>query len=348
MNETEIIHQLKTNYPTRIEKPLHTVKDIISLALSHFTISSIQSIRWHSQYFNFKNVTHVLIDDQWIQKQIYLEEMVKYVYINDLIYLFQHPEICPNILSKEFGLSIQQLRLKNGNVVKNLPIKYFASPKTIKSNGNVFYFNSFTIAENEKYLQAELFRLVIDRDKYDTLHFHVEGNYGGDLIPVHFILMALCGQKEKWMTKYHIQERNFKTKKLFTRLWDPWTYESFAADLNISIRTTTPYTGKVFLYVNEQCGSATWYFITYLIYAFASKIFRETQIIHGRRIKTGTFTSSQLKLIGFSSTSSGDGNAEEFKIDKDTTITVPLQVTIKRSIKQADWSRFWLPRPKLS
>ena len=142
MNETEIIHVLKTYYPQKFEKPLHTVKDIISLGLSHFTISDIKSIRWHSQYYNFENVTHVLIDDHWIEKQVYLTELVKYVYINDLIYLFQHPEICPNILSKEFGLSIQQLRLKNGNVVKNLPIQYFASPKAIKSNGNVFYFNA--------------------------------------------------------------------------------------------------------------------------------------------------------------------------------------------------------------
>lgn len=347
MNEKKIINVLKTYYPIKIEKPLTDIADVLSLELSHMSISNMPSMRWSNHYMDFKHVTHVFVDSSWIPKKHYLETFVRYIYINDLIYLYENPEIFPifsDQILEQLGLLVQSYRLKNGSEVKTIPVKKFPLIKQVKSNGNNFVFTSFDLDTNGKYLRDELLRLVINRDKYDTLNFHLEGCYGGDLIPVHFIMMTLCGGKEKWMTQYHTKQRNMSTKRTFTWLWDPWTYESFIESLNISIQSTSRYTGKINLHVNKECGSTTWYFITYMIYAFSTRIKRETKTVYGRKIKLGTFTSSQLKLIGYSSTSSGDGNAQEIKVDRNTKVTVPLQATIERPIKQTDWNRFWLPK----
>ena len=100
---------------------------------------------------------------------------------------------------------------------------------------------------------------------------------------------------------------------------------------------TTKYNGKIFLYMNKQNGSAVWYFITYLIYAFGENIIRYKK--HG--IKFGKINSNQLQLYGQSGTTSGDGNPEKIKY-KNIEILQPTEQFISCSIKKYDWNRFWL------
>ena len=45
-------------------------------------------------------------------------------------------------------------------------------------------------------------RLIKNRDKYKSIHFHLDNNGGGDNIPGHLILRCLVGKKEKWMKKH--------------------------------------------------------------------------------------------------------------------------------------------------
>jgi len=64
---------------------------------------------------------------------------------------------------------------------------------------NHFYFSSFNIVNNKKELKKELMRLFINRDKYKSIHFHLDNNGGGDIVPAHLIIRCLVGKKESWM-----------------------------------------------------------------------------------------------------------------------------------------------------
>lgn len=279
--------------------------------------------------------------------------MVNYVYITDMIFLIEFPDRCPVICSEttgtQLGIGIELLRLTDGTEVNPTPNQYLEH-KALKPKQNKFVFESFHIDSNETNIRSELQRLiqqlVIYRDKYDSLDFHLENSPGGDLIPVHILLLVLCGSKQPWMTPYHVIQRNYRTKRLKHFKWDPWELnelDGLKIDINTLQQHRQPYKGKINLYVNEKCGSSTWYFITYMIYAFASKINRQTTSIYGRNIKLGSFTSKQLKLHGYSTTSSGDGNSVDVSIGRHKYVSVPLQENIDRPVKTMDWNRFWIP-----
>jgi hypothetical protein len=64
---------------------------------------------------------------------------------------------------------------------------------------NHFYFESFDVLNNKKNLRHELLRLFKNRDKFTSIHFHLDNNRGGDIVPAHLIIRCLIGKKEKWM-----------------------------------------------------------------------------------------------------------------------------------------------------
>ena len=64
---------------------------------------------------------------------------------------------------------------------------------------NHFYFDSFNVDLNHKKIKHELDRLIHRRDDFDAIHFHLDNNGGGDLVPVHLILRCLIGKREPWM-----------------------------------------------------------------------------------------------------------------------------------------------------
>jgi hypothetical protein len=214
------------------------------------------------------------------------------------------------------------------------------TPK-INNSSNHFYFNSFN--NKTPNLNKDIERLIENRDKYNNIHFHLEGNGGGDLIPVHLIIRTLVGKKQKWMRN---TIKILKNKKKYE--WDNWKEEIAHPDyfntLGIKIlpHYETKYNGKIYLYMDEHCGSSTWYFITYLIYAFSSKIYRYSKKCYGIDIKYGEIESKQLKLYGHSATTSGDGNSELININNDIKIYCPTEQFISCSVKHKDWNRFWV------
>jgi hypothetical protein len=104
--------------------------------------------------------------------------------------------------------------------------------------------------------------------------------------------------------------------------WDCWREEDKISPNYRAVKTlnldhlpnyTTKYNGKIYLHMTKQNGSAAWFFITYLIYAFSNKINRYSKKCYGQTIKYGTIESNQLKIIGHSGTTSGNCNAISVK-----------------------------------
>jgi len=248
-------------------------------------------------------------------------------------------------------LNIQKLILDNNVIIeisytKNIKYNLIWNEKLSKKidKPNHFYFESFNVNQNKKNLKTEIIRLFINRNNYKTIHFHLDNNGGGDLVPVHLILRCLCGKKEKWMKNI---------KKILTNKniieWNCWNEDDQHAnnyqvvknlDLDFIPNYNNKYTGKIYLYMNKQNGSAAWFFITYLIYAFANKIKRYHKKCFGQIIKFGNIESKQLVLRGHSGTTSGDGNSIEININK-IKIICPTEQFLSCSIKNKDWNRFW-------
>lgn len=245
---------------------------------------------------------------------------------------------------------------KKNKITNSILVKYTKYPlyKIIENNNifskssgkNHFFLNSFNILKNKSYLKNELMRLFINRDKYKSIHFHLDDNRGGDLIPVHLIIRCLVGQRESWMKNVEKRLSNGKIMK-----WDPWkedqvdnpNYKRFTElDLDFVPDYKDKYKGKIYLYMHNYNGSSSWYFITYLIYAFSNKIKRFNKKCFGKVLKFGKLIGkNQLKLKGISSTCSGDGNSKIIDF-KEIKISCPTIQIIHSSVKDNDWNRFWI------
>jgi hypothetical protein len=133
--------------------------------------------------------------------------------------------------------------------------------------------------------------------------------------------------------------------------WDCWKEEEIDSpnyevvkklNLNQLPNYNTKYKGKIYLHMSKINCSASWFFITYLIYSFGGKIKRYNKKCYGYTIKYGSISSnSNLKLLGHSGTSSGDGSIIH-KIYKNIDIVCPTEQFISSSIKERDWNRFWV------
>ena len=216
--------------------------------------------------------------------------------------------------------------------------------KDIIKKDNHFYLESFSVSDNYKNLKIEIDRLIKNRDKYKTIHFHLNNNGGGDNVPVNIIIRCLVGRRERWMKNI---KKIIASKQVFE--WNCWEEENENSPNNEVVRKfnldnlpnyESKYNGKIYLHMNTQNGSATWFFITYLIYAFANKIHRYSKKCYGQNIKYGTIESDNLILLGHSDTSSGDGNDVSIKCNN-IEIKCPTEQFVSSSIKKNDWNRFW-------
>jgi len=251
-------------------------------------------------------------------------------------------------------LRIKKIIIKKDTTRKIIDINYTENPSykinlynnsiiKINQNNNHFYFNDF-YDTGFKQIKKELDRLIKFRDTYDNIHFHLDNNIGGSLVPAHFILRCLTGKKEKWMKNI---KKVLQNKMIYE--WDCWKEEDI--DNNIDIKNinlnqlpnyNTKYKGNIYIHMSTQNNSSAWYFITYLIYSFGGKIKRFIKKCYGRTFKYGSISSnSNLKLLGHSGTSSGDGNIIH-KIYKNLEIFCPTEQFISSSIKERDWNRFWV------
>jgi len=216
---------------------------------------------------------------------------------------------------------------------------------------NHFYLNSFDVKSNQHQLTKEIKRLFLHRDEYDDIHFHLDSN-GGDDTPGQLIMWCLVGPRESWMKPV---TKILKNKTEIT--WDVWSESDpenpmnhdtvQALELGNIPTYDTKYSGKIYVYMNPQNDSAAWFFITYLIYAFAKKqdIIRHQSSCFENTYKHGiVLPYHQLILRGKSGTTSGDGNPEPIVVRKnDTNILVqcPTEQIISSSILPKDWNRYW-------
>ena len=250
-------------------------------------------------------------------------------------------------------LNIKKLVIKNEKTGKTIEYKVeytnkisYQLPfqKDIIKKDNHFYLESFSVSDNYKNLKIEIDRLIKNRDKYKTIHFHLNNNSGGDIVPAHIIIRCLVGRRERWMTNI---KKIIENKQVFE--WNCWEEENENSPNNEVVRKfnldnlpnyESKYNGKIYLHMNTQNGSAAWFFITYLIYAFSNKIHRYSKKCYGQNIKYGTIESDNLLLLGHSDTSSGDGNDVSIKFNN-IEIRCPTEQFVSSSIKKYDWNRFW-------
>jgi hypothetical protein len=356
----EINTILKKTYP--IEKT--TFKNICEL--THFRIID----NYLDLYLPFRfDINGKILNGKYKSYQIIKVNNYNYDKYLSIYLLFSNfldnPCISPRFLfnlhrkNKIDILCINTLTIKYKSIQIKIDINYQPKPIikplikkdiNINTNENHFYFSSFSIPDNKEQIRTELMRLFINRNKYKSIHIHLENNGGGDSSPGQLLVKCLIGNnKEPWMKDVKKESKNGNKNEIIE--WDSWhEYEDRKQnykpmqllDLDFVPIYDTKYTGKIHLYMNEFNGSASWYTITYLIYGFGSKIKRFTKECCGKSLKFGTISKdSQLVLHGRSSTCSGDGNSIKTNF-KDISILCPSIQFHTRSFDEIDWNRFWL------
>lgn len=360
----DLIHEIN-----KIFKKYYPVQKTTFRNISDMTHFSIHET-YHNLYLPFKfDINGKILNGKYKSSQIikvnnynWDKYLLLYLSFNNFL---ANPYISLNFLynlhrkNKIDILCINTLTVKYKNIEtiininyqpNQLIIPYRIKQKKIITKENHFYFSSFDISNNKEEIRDELMRLFINRDKYKSIHIHLENNKGGDTAPGQLLVKCLMGNnKESWMKDVKKIDRH-DNKNISTK-WDSWhEYENKNGnykriqllDLDFIPIYDTKYTGKIHLYMNEYSVSATWYTITYLIYGFASKIKRFSKEYYGKTIKFGTISSdSQLVLHGKSSTCSGDGQTIKINF-KDIIINCPTIQIYSRSFDEIDWNRFWL------
>ena len=364
VNSNDLINEinkiLKDIYP--IEKT--TFKNISDM--THFNIINM----YENEYLPFKfDINGKILSGKYRGSQIiqvndhswntYIKLYLSFKNITDYPYVSSNFLFNLHRKNKIDILYIDNITVKYKSKETKMNIKYQSKPliiynikKEIKiiNKKNHFYFSSFDIINNKEEIRTELMRLFINRNKYKSIHVHLENNAGGDSSPGQLLVKCLLGNnKEEWMKD--IKKITRQNGKNMTSVWDSWNeYEKRIGnydriqllDLPFVPIYDSKYTGKIHLYMNEYNASAAWYTITYLIYAFGSKIERFTKECYGKTLKFGTISNdSQLILHGHSSTCSGDGNSIKFNY-KDIIITCPPMQFYNRSFDETDWSRIWV------
>jgi len=370
--KSEINKILSEKYPIKINK-----KELLDNLqnLSHFFI---MSFNWNKFLpYNIDINGNILIKNNISDDKVFnvITSNKKYTwneYINTLTFFIRK---CDNYCINKDNfiqylhvynyidiLHIISFDIYNSNTrnVMNISIKYgknqyYSINSTNKllhskiNNSNHFYLNSFNVYKNYKNLKNELMRLFINRDKYKSIHFHLDDNFGGDIVPAHLIIRCLVGKKEKWMKNI---KKYLTNKKILE--WNCWKEENIHSpnyevvkklNLDFIPEYKTKYSGKIYLYMNNYNGSSAWFFITYLIYAFSNKIIRFRKKCYGSWLKFGKVsTNTQLVIKGISGTTSGDGNSININIknNKNIIVTCPTEQFISCSIKKKDWNRFWV------
>ena len=337
---------LKKNYPEQLPSTASIKKyeDILNLGLSHFTTNLV----YRDIFIDIRDITYIEVNNQLIHIDDYKKILTPLMLYKDLILIMKFPNLLP--VTRLPSLQVQRILFRNKMII----------PKTTsyenthyKYKNNHYRISSFVIQDNSSELSEVIRRLWKMRDTHSTIHFHLEGNFGGDLIVVHLILICLCGGKQGWMTPYEVSEINSSGKKI-KRKWDPWSviptkgYEEQYAQLKIDYESlptfTDKYNGKIVLHIDPRCGSSTWFFITYIIYVFSNKIERFVKDINGIPIKLGRVSGPQIELRGTSNTTSGDGNTilKMFVIeDTKMQFKFPTQANLDRPVELQDWNRFW-------
>ena len=207
----QINNILKKNYPLPIK--INKINN-----LSHFFILpnnpnkilpfqlDINGKILDGKYKNYQiikvHTISILSWNKYILKYISLLNKSYNPYINEYNFLY-----LLHTLNFICELNINKVTIKNNDKIKIIDITYISNPKynlikkdnLIIDTDNHFIFESFNINKNYKKLKIEIMRLIKNRDKYNSIHFHLDNNGGGDIVPAHIILRCLVCNKEKWM-----------------------------------------------------------------------------------------------------------------------------------------------------
>jgi hypothetical protein len=367
INSHELINKinkiLKETYPIKNT----TFKDIYNL--SHFDIKNM----YEDLYLPFKmNINGKISSGDCKSYQIIKvnnKSWNKYLKLYLSFKKFtRYPCVFPNFLfdlhrkNKIDILCINTVTISYKNIQTKVIIQYQKNPiikpllnKEIKiiNKENHFYFPSFQIQipDIREQIRNNLLRLFMNRDKYKSIHIHLDNCPGGHSSPGQLFAKCLIGNKEEWMTNVNRIRKD--GNETITSKWDSWNeaeivgpnYDGIKSlELGVIPKYETKYSGKIYLHMdkNYKNGSSVWYFITYLIYGFASKIKRFTKKCYGKILKFGKISKdSQLILSGKSSSCSGDGNTNDTPF-KDIIISCPTIQNISRSFDEKDWDRFWI------
>jgi hypothetical protein len=362
MEGKAIYRWIKSIYPLPRELPplsaVRTLADIIALKLSHFVVLKAFDL---AKSMPLHGITHIQANGQWMPIRAYMRLLAQSLPYKDLVFWLAQPGRIP--FCDLPTLQIERVCRGGHSIVP--PFVKIPSPIQNSHAANHFTFPTLDISTDAASISKELHRLVQTRDRHSTLHFHIHD--GGDLTVVHLLLRCLCGTKEPWMKRsvlydsqrYH--EDNATHKRTLQPIeYDPWTpWDSASRDYPLfqtlfhekEYRSyTEKYAGNIILYVNLKCASAAWYLITYLIYAFATHIVRESATVYGIPIKIGRIKGNRLHIHGYSSTTSGDqlgdqaDTLKQFTLSgKEFTIKAPTQAFTHNSVKRIDFNRFWMP-----
>jgi len=338
--------------------------------LSHFYIKAINWKKWtcynfdikgrilNSEYQDYKIIKVVTSHDKVYSWYDYLTLIVSYLNSSYNPCIDENKFLCilhaANMID---DLNMKTIVIKKDNHTLPIHLEYIDNhsykltwnndiPIKFVDKENHFYLASFDVSSHHRELKKEMDRLIKNRDNYNSLHFHLNNNGGGDLVPVHLIIRCLVGKKETWMKNIKKMLSNKKIQE-----WDCWNEENKHSpnyktvqemQLDVLPNYQSKYKGKIYLYTDKYNGSAAWFFITYLIYAFGGKINRYSKTCYGKVLKFGNVTNetSQLRIKGHSNTTSGDGNASEIKY-KNIVLQCPTEQFLNCSVKENDWNRFW-------
>jgi hypothetical protein len=345
----DLYRVLKEIYPSKTLPPLSQIKrleDIIALKLSHFTVEGGIDF---DRCIDFTDISHINIQSGWMTKNEYIDTLVPLIDIIQFSHFLHAPTLIP--YTSYPHLEIHSVCINNTITKPSYIHTKIEKPLSYASNHFVF-FRSLDLTTDSSAIRKELRRLELTRDSHKTLHFHLYK--GGDTAVVHAILRCLCGKREPWMTSYttydsggsvHID--NISGKKTVLPIHkDVWNAEEDFPILPVEKTYSTKYSGDIVVHVNFSSASAAWYLLTYLIYAFATKITRTTRQIYGVPVKIGRV--SGLTIKGYSLTTSGDAhgtrrNDKARLFGKDYSVKVPSVVLERTSVKENDYLRFWLP-----
>jgi len=365
----EINRVLSDNYPIKLNSILK-LTDINKLKISFFGIKKITDHKYipfmfdldgnilSGRYTNYKIIS--VITNKNIEWQNFINSYVlcfsdnfnPYISSNYILYRLHK-------LNFINSLKIQSFVIKNKLDITqdciNYTVEYIDKNllklpllKSIKINEeNHFYITSFG-NNNIEELKIEITRLYKNRDKFKSLHFHLENTQGHMLTFVNLIIRILTGKRESWM------QNTVKIEKNSVRKWDPWIEnEESSPKYHVFNRLkfdfddkkyTNKYTGMVHVYSNNHSDMASWYFLTYLIYSFVKEdgINRFTKTCYGTNLKFGSINKNN-KLIIHGTSQSFSKETHPIDINyKNIIIRVPTTHTDKCSIKSLDWNRFWI------
>jgi hypothetical protein len=194
----ELIHEintvLKNTYP--IEKT--TFKNISDM--THFYILKT----YDNLYLPFKfDINGKILNSKYKSSQITKINNYDYNKYISLCLSFTNYLDNPCIQSSNFLynlhrknkidiLCINTITIKYKNIDTEINIDYQPKQQIIPftrkdikiiNKEKHFYFSSFSIPDNKEQIRTELMRLFINRNKYKSIHIHLENNGGGDSSP---------------------------------------------------------------------------------------------------------------------------------------------------------------------